>query len=413
LSVVNSYTELFGPRFFLEADGALARDIIPYITRFEYDEEENKISTMRIVVANPYFRFKDDPRFKEGARFRVRFGYPGDFSDVKNAVISRALSHYPSGGVPTIDMVAFNLEKDLNKTANPYNYGPVSSSSIATIVAKRYSFATDIEESNDGRRQHRVQPAGVSDIQYLFSLANKLNWDCYIQGATLHFHKKRYDSASALEFIYYTDRKGTLLSFNPEVNMNKPPATKVAGADSRGGKAADAGRPPAPKPNVLLDTENGTVGPLIWGTTNQNQTPVAQPGETGIVSSSAESDKRVIAIHGNAKASKIDMSAIKASAEVIGTPRITSRTMIRISGVDQQYSGNWRVSKCTHVIEPKGVYKTNLSLKRDAGDGKGKGQNKNNAGAKKDAKAPQAQVLISIDDKGARVAGALTGPLSP
>ena len=277
MSVVNSYTELFGPRFFLEADGALARDIIPYITRFEYDEEENKISTMRIVVANPYFRFKDDPRFKEGARFRVRFGYPGDFSDVKNAVISRALSHYPSGGVPTIDMVAFNLEKDLNKTANPYNYGPVSSSSIATIVAKRYSFATDIEESNDGRRQHRVQPAGVSDIQYLFSLANKLNWDCYIQGATLHFHKKRYDSASALEFIYYTDRKGTLLSFNPEVNMNKPPATKVAGADSRGGKAADAGRPPAPKPNVLLDTENGTVGPLIWGTTNQNQTPVAQP----------------------------------------------------------------------------------------------------------------------------------------
>lgn len=394
MGIFRSYHEVYAPRFFIEADGELAHDLIPYVSKFEYEDDEAKIDKLTLTVANPGLRFKDDPRWKEGCRFRVRFGYLSDISDVKNVVIAHARPHF--GKDQTIVMVAFNLQQDMNKKANPVNWGVLSSSDVARRIAERYRFKLEVEESNDARRQARVQPAGVTDIQYLMNLAKQINWDCFIEGETLHFHKKKYDTPAVLEYVYYTDTTGSLLEFEPDVNMTAPPGVAKAGTDNKDAhtESAAAGRPPSRY--RALDNNNAQVGQLIPGRIG----PRNYAGEGGLVGPSHETDPRVIARHGEAAGQRVDMDAIKATAKMIGTPRLRARTMIRISGVDQQYSGNWRVAKSKHVIDKSG-YKADCNLKRDAGKAKAPDNNKHDDGTGGGGKVRR----TLVDNNQARISG--------
>ncbi len=385
---VSSYRDLYAPRFFIEADGALASDLIPFITSFDYEDDVAKISTLRITVLNPGLRFADDPRFQDGVRFRFRFGYLDDISDIYSAVIAKAKPSFPQSGVPTIQMVAFGIEKDMNKHANPMNHGPVSSSDVAKVIADRYKFdQQEIEDSKDARRQNRIQPAGVSDMQYLMSLAYKLNWTCYVRGGVFHFHPRRYDKPAVLEYAYFTDETGTLLSFDPNVNMNQPPQSKTAGADTKKGEKASAERDDD-KGRVYVNTNTTQVGGLIpsgRGNAGSSNSPQNQSGPqghvgAGITAASPEGDPQVMKLHATARSTRVDMEAVKAAATMIGTPRLSANEMIRIVGVDQQYSGNWYIVKSKHSISPSGGYKTQVELSRDAGKAKTAEQNKGTAG---------------------------------
>lgn len=354
MSVVRSLEDVYAPRFFLEADGALANDLIPLCTKFEYEEEEKKLAKLHLTFANPAMRLMDDPRFSEGVKFRVRFGYLNDMSDIKEATIAHARPHYGGTGMPTVEMVAMNLQ-NMNKAANSVNWGPISSSDVAKKVAERYGYKTKIEDSKDGRRQARVQPAAVTDLQFLMGLAKPLHWDCYLDKDTLHFHPIEYTGVSELEFIYYTDRAGTLLKFDPDVNMTAPPAVKTASSDPKHGEGVEKGR------EIGEERRKGYSSKAAFGTNY-------------IVTASHETDPHVVAAHGESDKKKIDMKAIKSSAEMIGTPRLMARKMIRISGVDKIYTGNWRVNKVKHTIDTHG-YKTHVNMSRDAGKAKTPEQN--------------------------------------
>lgn len=397
-----SYRSLYAPRFFIEADGKLAQDLIPFISSFEYEDDEAKIDVLRITVMNQGLRFKDDPRFKEGVRFRVRFGYLDDISQIYSCVITKAKPHFPQNGVPTIQMIAYGLQRDMNLYGNPMNHGPVSSSEVAHTIADRYKFKKDIEDSKDARRQNRVQSAGVTDIQYLMSLASKLNWEAFIEHDTLHFHPKRYDKPAVLEFTYFTDDTGTLLQFSPDVNMNQAPQQQKAGADTKKGDATSAGRAEKPKERVLVYSDQSKLGSLI------PNTPAGPRGKigAGLIGATAETDPKVIEAHGSAQSEKIDMSALKASADMIGTPRVRAREMIRISGVDQQYTGNWRVCHSKHSITPGQGYKVSVTLKRDAGKANSPEQNKTNPGAAAGGSAGTGDAgRVTIDTNNTRIIG--------
>lgn len=362
--------QVYGPRFYLEAKGTLASDLIPYITELEYEDDEKKIDNFKIVVANPGLIWKDDPRFQEGASWRCVFGYLTNYSDVKNLIIRKAKPHYPSSGIPTIEMAGFSVQIAMNKLARGKNWGVVNSSDIAEAIASNWKFDTDIENSQDSRAQHRIQPAGMSDVQYLMALAHKLNWDFYIEGTTLHFHHTRLELPAELGFTYYTDGTGTLLKFDPDVNMNAQTKAGTAGTSPQTGKTEGAFGQNEPKEDRFYNVDlrgqkfgNFTLPP-----------PGAQQGSQSLQASSPESDPRVIAKHGSAVASRIDMKAVKAQAEFIGDPRIRARTMIQINGVDHYYSGNWRVKSSRHSFKTSG-YRVTAHLYRNAATAKSKKNN--------------------------------------
>jgi len=394
-SVVRNYADVFAPRIFIEADGELAADIAVDIVKFEFEDDEKKPNELKLTVNNKAGKYTDDPRFAEGVTFRVRWGYANDLSPIYAVVIAKAKPKYPGPGqVPTIEMVAWGLEHAMNRSARPKNWGKVSSSDVAREIAKRYSLKYDGEESNDARAAARVQPANVSDIQYLQSLASLINWDCYISGDTLFFHKKLLNARPELTFSYFNDATGTLMEFTPDVKMGKPGDNKKTGADAKVGFAVAAASVPFgglvalggfnALSNVLSRSGKVGIAPKKGVFANVSYNPFGKfgipVGQSPIADPTPEKDKKTVQAHANAARQKIDMSAIEAGMKAIGTPRLQARKVIRIENVAKTYSGNWRVKNSKHSIDSSG-YIVTAKLTRNALDkGKDKAKGPTNDG---------------------------------
>ena len=383
MSMFNSRHSVVSPRVFIEADQEFATDLLQNLASFEFSDDEKKVNEIKIKVNDPYGKFVDDPRFAAGVRFRVAFGYPNDMSRVYSVVIAKAKPSMPASGMRTIEMVAYDARYDMGKGSNPRNWGAVSSSEVARQIAKRYRFDTDIEESGDGRGKARIQPASMTDISYLQSLAAPLNWDCYVEETVLHFHKKRYDAPPGLTFTYFTDLLGSTFSFSPEVSMSKPSASGKAGANPKDNKSKV--RSAGPK-------DTGTAGAGLYvlttdttsGTNIVVNSKVVMAPKQPLTTATPETDKKVIKKHAAATMGKIDMKAVKASLTVAGTPRLVSKMMIRLENVGLTYSGNWRVVSTRHKIDSSG-YVVEASLTRNALN-KGKNKDKNSKGNDKTSK---------------------------
>lgn len=365
--VVTDYRAVYAPHVWLEANAKFASDLLADVQSFEFEDDEKKPNEVTLIVNNPYNKYTDDPRFQEGVRFRTRWGYLGDFSDNYEVGIAKAAPVFPSPGtMPTLTMKAWDLRADMNRAASPTNYGAISSSSVAKKVAEKYKLETDIEESNDARKQMRVQPAGTTDIQYIMGLAGKLNWDCFIEGNILHFHKKKLDQTPVLTFHYFDDNTGTILEFKPDVKLQKPGKAKKGGSNTKDGKKASGSAGP----------NNGTV----MGRYVVNATEAKFGGKVQTVplqKPSPETDKNVNTAQAAGLKQKIDMSAVTATMKVVGTPRLKARTTIRIEGVGKTYSGNWRVASTKHKVDSKGYF-TDVKLTRNGlNDGKKKADKTN------------------------------------
>jgi len=397
MKAASSYTEILGPRLYIKVNNDFAKDIMDNVTHFTFTDDEKKADVLQLTVANPANKFTDDPRFQKGVMFSLVWGYPSDLSRARQVVINKARPSFKNSGPPLMEMVAFDIRYEMAKVSTSRNWGAVSSSDVAKEIAKSYNLDMDIEESKDARKQARVQPAGTNDVMYLHTLAGKLNWDFYIEGTKLHFHHKRYDASPYMEYTYFTDPLGTMLEFVPEVDLNKPPKVAVSGSnhkDNKNAKAtADSSTDGSPKlGQAIVDlTPKELYFAYLSGKFNSK---VSEP----LTKPSPETDKKVVKAHAFALSQKIDMNAVKATLKVVGTPKLKARDIVRILGVGQTYSGNWRISSTKHIIEAKGgtlTYVTELKLSRNALGGAAKKNTKaNNNKSTDDAAAVEAKTQV-------------------
>lgn len=374
-----NYLGLLGPSFYLKGTDPTIDylTISRLVTKFEYIEDEKNVDQLHLTMVNEGLYYTDSSLFVEGLQFQVRWGYPGDFSDMRTATIVKAAADFPQSGIPTIELVAFDLRRNMNRGSAAKNWGKVQSSDIAKAIANKYNFDYDIEFSYDARPQDRIQTVNDTDLHYLMSLASVLNWDCYLDGNVLHFHHKRYEAAPVLSFTYYTDSLGTMLSFRPEVNLNKPPAAGASGVDTATQKpTSKAGKNATQLGFYDISTEqNKKFNASVTGISYENS-PLLKP--------SAETAANVINAHADAVKQRIDMQAVKAAGLFVGTPRLRARSIITLNGVGQLYSGNWRVASVRHTILPQGaVYTCQVGLTRNGlsqGDINAPANNPNNKG---------------------------------
>jgi len=361
------YLDSIGPRYFIELqDKNLATELIEDITHFEYEDDEKKTSTLKLTVNNRALKYMDNALLAQPIRVKFRFGYVGDVSDVKMGTFVKARPTFPSGGVPTLELIAFDLRRDLDKSAHPKNWGAIQSSQIARSIADRYNLDSIISDSKDARSQHRTQAANITDFQYLLKLAEPLSWDFFVEGRTLHFHPKDVGDRPVFDFTYFTDGGSNLLEFSPTVDLNRPPSTAINGVDQKKAEAhsKESSEGHGTEPSSYLGRSVLFDDPAIG-----NRFITARVDDKGqpIGHSTPESSKSVITKHSGAYRGKVDMAALKASATVVGSPRLRARQNITINGVGRVYSGIWRITATRHIIQASGqVYVTQLTLARNA-----------------------------------------------
>lgn len=378
---ITSYTQILQPMVYVRVEGQKLHDLSQRIVSFDFTDNERKLDEMELVLRNDDFVLQDDLRFARGSRVSVRWGYPGgDVSDKRRMVITEINHSVGQNDLPVLTVRAFDLRRQMHRNCAPQDHGAVSSSVIAKKIARKYNLGTKyITESNDGRKQNRMQAANVTDIAFLTAIADKLHWDCYIEAGELHFHPKNLGAASSFTFTWNDSSTSTVLTFNSSLNLKKFKKTGLNSTDPKKGESSNSEQEQGNDKSlgshkVSIDTNYGAAAyfkeasEFFFDEARTSPSTMTVPDGEAVQANTCEADPKVTKLHAQAMREKIELRSVEADLTVIGTPKLRSRRNIRLKGVGKAYSGMWRVKSVRHTFNPQGtpVYSCSVELVRNA-----------------------------------------------
>lgn len=352
-----SWLDLFAPKVMLESlpGGVDVRDLAADIVDFKYTMAVKKMDKATITIANVDLKYANDARFDQEIKLRVRWGYPGGLSAVKDMVVVQVAPNL-GNGVPQLVFTCLDAGQNLASVGSR-NWGSVQSSDIASSIARRHGLRADIVASGDRRSEHRIQTGATTDYEFLARLADRINYDFWVDGEVLHFRPVDTSALPSHRFVYYIDGSSTLKSFHPTVKKGKLHRRSVGGVsgDGRATTATPQRRP----------TERGLGSHYVIGI----NTPMARagvienPDDNNVTTPSHETDPQVQARHASSSQHQAEMDAVTMQCEFVGYPPLIQRDVIDIYVIERRYSGLWRVKEVVHHIGAHG-YDTSAKVKR-------------------------------------------------
>lgn len=349
---------VFSPRVVIQPEGEEKswQDIVRDVISFEYVSPSRGMARVTLVVANPGLKYANDSRFKEGFRFKMRFGYPGMYSEEKKLVVVGAAPTFPNG-LPVITLTGYDKGRVM-VTSRPKNWGRLSSSEIATKIASIYGLRSNVDQSKDWRPRARVQPANVSSFEYLDRLAQEIGYDFWIEKDTLCFKILDFGQTPVGRFTYYKNGGSILKEFSPSVRQAAPPTTPRANTNHEGTQESHA-TPTATGPRPAQDLTRFRTDFETTGTNSERYRAADGPTHA-----TAETHPAAQRRQAAAEQLRLEMRANTATAEFVGWPLLMARKIIQIDVTEVRYSGLWRIEEATHSITSDGGYTTTVSLSR-------------------------------------------------
>lgn len=397
--------DTYQPTFIIEIEGhRLSKDITHEITSFIFEDNEEEMDLMEVSITDRYLQFVDDPLFQEGNEIIARFGYAGDLSNRKVAVIKEIDYDFPEGGEPTIQIKAYDkghklagkqIQRVWQKPAPGILY-----SEIAEQIAKEHGL-TPVVTKTVGRHL-RVAQGSKSDAQFLRELAAKsrdrngrgvAGYVFYIEDNELHFHPRKLESRPALILEYFTDQEGVLRSFKPSTQSQ---SVKGAGTETRAvGVDPRKKRPVEHRANNETTPERTSLGKntyLVDGNTGEGRFRKQESGK--IVQSFERSEgfheeprQEPAQDSSESQFKEAEMRQVEATAVTIGIPALVAKQNIEVRGVGRKFSSIYYCTSVRHIFQDG--YFCELKLKRNA-LGKGTGSKSAEAkGKKNEQEAPR------------------------
>jgi phage protein D len=358
---VSGYDDYFKPLVLLASmtPGVSLDDVVDDLLSVSFENEMGALDKLTLVLRNPEHKYKNDRRFRFGIRFMFRFGYRGRLTARRVMVTRGVVPTYGTAG--TIELVAFDSGVDLSARTGPRNWGPLSSSDIARKVAVMFGLRADVDDSEDGRKADRIQPAAVSFYEYLNTLADQIGFEFSVEDGVLIF--KKMDMGEPVGKYTYFGTPFTLLKgFRPDIDAAKPPATRHANTAASGRKAesSQTGASASDKRSA----QNQGRFRINLSDLSTLLVPADATGEATreVTRPTAETAANARRVQVRAEQTKIEMAASSAAAELIGDPYVMARRVIDIQGVDYEYVGPWKVVKAVHSISD--TYTTSVQLRR-------------------------------------------------
>ncbi len=418
----------YQPAFIIEIEGnKLSRDITHEITSFVFEDNEEEMDLLEVSVTDRYLQFVDDPLFQEGNEIAARFGYAGNLSARKVAVIKEIDYDFPDGGEPTIQIKAYDkghrlagkqIQRVWQKPAPGILY-----SEIAEQIAKEHGL-TPVVTKTVGRHL-RIAQGGKSDAQFLRELAAKsrdrngkgvTGYVFYIQDNELHFHPRKLQSRPAMVLEYFTDREGMLRSFKPSTQSQSVKGagteTKAIGVDPRRKKPVEH------RANNETTPERTSLGKntyLVDGNTGEGRFRRQESGK--IVQSFERSEgfheeprQEPAQDKAEQRFKDAELRQIEAAAVTIGIPTCTAKQNIEIRGVGRKFSGTYYCTSVRHVFQDG--YSCELKLKRNA-LGKGAGSKSAEVKGRKNEQAAPRSPKPRADQTSKQPSGTQAQPVKP
>ena len=381
--------DVFQPTFLIAIEGQeLSRDIAQEITSFVFEDNEEELDVMELTVANRGLRFTDDPLFQEGNEIVAQFGYVGNLSPVKKAVVKEIDYDFPEDGVPTIKLKAFDKGYKLSGKENQKVWQAPAPGILYSEIAEQIALENGlipVVQPTVGYHLRVVQ-SNISDAQFLMQLAAKARdregdgvtgYMFYCQDDQLHFHPRLIDQPPVLTLEYFTDPRGMLRSFKPSTQgqwgKGAGVETKAVGVDPR---RKDAVEHRANNETTGDRTSLGQRTYLVDGNTGEGR---FKDHETGRVVPSYERSEGFHEEPQQEPAKDVaegafnaaELQQVEATALTIGIPTLRAKQNIEMRGVGRKFSGVYYCRSLRHVLGEDG-YSCELTLRKNAlGQGAG------------------------------------------
>jgi len=387
------YDRLYQPVVLGNSDRQDVNDLIMLASEFKLHEDDKRLTEVSMTMRVPDFGFAKngfdflaDPRIQHGANWEFRFGYFRMLSEPVAVVVTTFEPDFSDSGELKL-LLKFNSKgAHMTRDSQSRNWGTVATSDIASQLARTYGFETDIEASNDRRRQPYVQAVNVTDLEYLQRLAAAINWVCYVDGNKLHYHPPRTDAPPVFGFTWMGgDPNSILQSFKPTI---KEPRARRSARHSEGdgtngsttSTSNEGGHEQAHMGSTVrhnVNVRNRTHGSTDQDRANAHRVQVitsAAQRAADLVNSlrngnasngepSAEQDSHQRQRHAHADQRRTLETANEAKLNCIGVPVVRRGKNVNVRGVGVELGGNWYVKATTHTINASG-YKTEADVKR-------------------------------------------------
>lgn len=372
----SSYEAYLYPVVILRVDGKSADDIAQYMTSFELDDDIKKLPHAKIKFVDPEAKLINDSRFDLDTIWSVKFGYPSDMSRANDFRLAFYEPEFPASGALSITVTLLHTAVSMQKVASGRHWGKVASSEIAKRLAKRHKLKAKVEASGDAQGTY-TQPHTMSDFQYLSQLADRIDFEFFVDQDTLYYRSKdtaRREPPRAT-FVYGGANQVSLLEeFHPTIASHHGKKLHLLGADTNKGtkdpkgekqdkqkasigassKDIDAatGANSTPEDKSVWDLEAGNLLGFERDSAAAASAPTAETNQTKV-------DKLAKAIH-----REFLERAVKGEAHFIGSPAIRAKTAFNFVGTDRRLSGAWYMKSTNHKIDAGSSYKVTAHVHR-------------------------------------------------
>jgi phage protein D len=384
----------YAPDYRLELNGEdVPAALRAAITSINYEDGQNAADRVEVSIANANVRWLQDhikglgfrpptglsigpikgPSLTNGGMFdmdnklTLSMGYAdGRVEEMFKGEITGVEADFPTGGMPTMTIVAHDYLHRLTEGSYGRGFGPLPDAVIAailsaenlllpaidpTIIAASTAIAVvNIIFNGSGRKQK-----GQTDFQLLKEIAETYDADFWVEGDVLYLSRfiKEYSPSVSLKW------GESLLSFSPRVST----IGKVAGVGAKFtlreiplsflvAIAWDFDRESLMihvVPGAAAASLKSLIGPIL---TTINR-PIGSPAD---ITNSALFLARQLRQTIN--------NRLTGTASAVGDPRIRAGAVVEITGVGEDFSGNYRVTSATHTINDQG-YRTRFQFQKE------------------------------------------------
>lgn len=321
-------------------------DVDAKVTDFSFEDAE-KTHKLSFSVDNFDLRHFDDPIFKQGDLIEFAYGYVGEMSPPRQAVVTKV-----TGGTK-LKVEALGKDYLMNKVLRVRAFENVKRSDVVRQIAQENGYSgadIDIEESEETFAQ--ITQARMSDLQLCRELARKEGKECFADATGFHWHERRVGTKPTITFTYYTVKPdvphvGMLLAF-PNVDIDvtaKPGAVTV--------KARD----PLKKKDIKEKADNqstagrdllASVLEVVDETTGKTALETRRASEVTVASTATTQKDAAAQAKGAYKAAQ--NNAVKFKVSAVGNPYVSAKTVARFEGIGKRLSGAYFLATVTHKI---------------------------------------------------------------
>jgi phage protein D/phage baseplate assembly protein gpV len=307
-----------------------------------------------IVFRDEAHTVLDTAGFKVGAKIKIQTAMPGgdETKDLISGEVTSIEAEYDLLGARAV-VRGYDFMHRLSAGRKTKTWTNVTYADVVQEIVSAAHLDAEMDSSG-GTLDHVIQ-GNVSDLDFLYQVAQRVGFDITIEDKTLHFKKPTLASTAPKAPGDADVDKPTQLRWGKrllEFRARMSAVAQVTDVKVRGWNVEDRkaviGEAKAETESTKLKMSPADLAKAVGG---ESLIVVDRPvGEQGAAGDMAK-----------AIADQVASSAYEATAIAIGSPELKAGVAVPVSNVDPQLAGNWVISSARHEFG-SGAYRTHLEF---------------------------------------------------